>query len=147
MRRLFATALALGFTAAATARDEKAKTIEEKLLGTWKLVKSDAPLGEGFTFTITYKKGGEMLFTRTFDDKDTPKQVSKGTFKVKEPDEKNKNGAVDWKVKEGDEERGEIGKILKLTEKEFVMEDPEGLKETFERVVEKDEKKEDKKDK
>lgn len=124
----------LNAVAAPIPKDEKAKTVEEKIVGTWKLVKSDAPLTDGVTFEITYKKGGEMEFTRTFEDKDTPKQVTKGKFKTSEPDDKNKLGTIDWTVKEGDEDRGELSKILELTDDKIVLEDPEGLKETFERV-------------
>ena len=86
--------------------------------------------------TTNRKKGGEMAFTRTFEDKDTPARVSKGKFKAGEPDDKNKLGTIDWTVSEGDAERGELSKIVKLTDTDLVIEDPEGLKETFERVKE-----------
>lgn len=125
--------------AAAPVPKEKKKTVEEKIVGTWKLVKTDSGNVSGYTFTITFKKGGEMAFTRTYDGNDIPARTSPGKFKATEPDEKYKLGSIDWTVKEGSSERGEVSKILKLTDDEMEFEDPDGLKESFQRV--KDEKK------
>lgn len=120
---------------------EKKKTVEEKIVGTWKLVKTDSGEVSGYTFTITFKKGGEMAFTRTYEGNDIPARTSPGKFKAGEPDDKYKLGSIDWTVKEGNSERGEVSKILKLTDEEMEFEDPDGLKESFVRV------KEEKKDK
>lgn len=140
------TGLVIGFahlspTVAAPVPKEKKKTVEEKIVGTWKLVKTDNGPASGYAFTITFKAGGEMSFTRSYPGNDIPPRVSPGKFKAGEPDEKYKLGSIDWKVKEGNAERGEVSKILKLTDTEMEFEDPEGLKESFERV------KEEKKDK
>lgn len=146
MRSLLVVALVgMGFTATLAA-DPKEKTVEAKIIGTWKLVKTDGTLPDDHTFEITYKKGGAMVFTRTPKDKDEPKQEQKGKFKTGEPDDKNKLGTIDWTIQEGENERGELSKIIKLTETELVFEDPEGVKETFERVKE-EKKVEEKKDK
>lgn len=147
-----AVAALVGFVGAgamALADDEKKpakkeKTVEEKLIGKWKMVKANGE-AVAFDFFIVYKKGGEMEFVRgTGDDA----EVSKGKYKTAEPDKDNKLGTVDWTVNEGGNERGELSKINELTDDKLAFTDPQGIREDFERVKEKkDEKKEDKKDK
>lgn len=140
MRSLLAVAL-LGigvFTVfAAPVPKDKKKTVEDRILGTWKLAKTDAGVVASYTFTITFKKGGEMAFTRTYSGDDIPPSTSPGKFKTTEPDEKYKFGSIDWTVKEGNRERGEVSKILELTDDVLEFEDPDGRKEKFERVKEK----------
>ncbi len=117
------------------------KETETKLLGKWKLVKSDlGDAGEESKFFIVYKEKGEMEFVRDGGDE---KQVFKGKYKVTDADK------IDWTVEEFGQERGEVSTVKELTDKKLVIEDPQGVKEEFEKVVEKkkDEKKEDKKDK
>ena len=138
MRTLLVAAL-VGIGVAATAapvpKDRK-KTVEDKIVGTWKMVKTDASVVMGYTFTITFKKGGEMAFTRSYPDNDIPPRTSPGKFKAGEPDDKNKLGTIDWTVREGDADRGEVSKILELTADVMEFEDPDGRKEKFERVKE-----------
>jgi uncharacterized protein (TIGR03066 family) len=142
MRTLTAVALiGIGFAPALAApvpKDLK-KSLEDRLVGVWKMVKSDTGVISTYTFTITFKKGGDMVFTRTNENNQIPTRVSAGKFKAGEPNNEYKLGSIDWKVTEPGGERGEVSKILKLTDTEMIFEDPEGLKETFERV--KDEKK------
>ena len=135
------TGLVIGLTClapvvAAPVPKEKKKTVEDKIVGTWKLVKTENGTATGYTFTITFKAGGEMSFTRSYPGNDIPPRVSPGKFKAGEPNEMYKFGSIDWKVKEGNVERGEVSKILKLTDTEMEFEDPQGLKESFERVKE-----------
>jgi uncharacterized protein (TIGR03066 family) len=111
---------------------DKEKKVEEKLLGEWKLVKTDAPTKPEYTFTIHFKKDGVLEFHRQLPDQEA--NVSKGKYKTAEPDDKNKKGTIDWTIGEGDVARGELSKIITLTEDELVFEDPDGLKESFVRV-------------
>ena len=136
MRTLTVAALiGVGITAAAApVPKDKKKTVEDKIVGTWKMVKTDAGPVTAYTFTITFKKGGEMAFTRSYPDDDLPPRTSPGKFKAGEPDDTHKLGSIDWKVTEGDVERGEVSKVLKLTDAEMEFEDPQGRKESFERV-------------
>jgi uncharacterized protein (TIGR03066 family) len=144
MRALILTAacgalLASGLTAAPVPK-AKEKTTEEKLAGKWKLVKSDMGLPAGFDFVIEYKPKGALSFTRT--PQKGAASVSDGKYKVIGDDK------IEWTVNEGGNERGETSKIKVLTEDKLVIEDPDGVKEEFERVVEKKEpeKKDPKKD-
>jgi uncharacterized protein (TIGR03066 family) len=151
MRTILALAVlaacGLAVTAAPVPKDDKKddkKSLEDKLIGKWKMVKASGEAVE-FDFFIVYKKGGEMEFHRGSGDE---AEVSKGKFKTIDPDKDNKLGTIDWTVNEGGNERGEVSKINELTEDKLTFTDPEGVKEEFERVKEKkkEEKKEDKKE-
>ncbi len=126
----FGVLLAGGLTAAPVPK-MKEKTTEEKLVGKWKLVKSDNKLPP-YEFVIDFKGKGELAFIRN-PPKGGPGGVvvSEGKYTVL-ADEK-----VDWKVNEFGKERGETAKIKMLTADKLVLEDPAGIKEEFERVVEK----------
>ena len=141
MRTLTVAALiGIGFAAAAApVPKDKKKTVEDKIAGTWKMVRTDVSPVPAYTFTITFKKGGEMAFTRSYPNDDIPPRTSPGKFKAGEPDDAHKLSTIDWTVTEGNAERGEVSKVLKLTDAEMEFEDPQGRKESFERV--KDEKK------
>ena len=132
---VFGVLAAAGLTAAPVPK-QKEKTAEEKLLGKWKLVKSDLDLPVGFDFVIEYKAKGEMSFTRTLADGTT--DVAPGKYKLDGADK------LEWSVTENGTKRGETSKIKVLEENKLVLEDPDGIKEVFERVVEK--KKDDKKE-
>ena len=132
---------ALTATGAPIPKEEK--KVSEKLLGEWKLVKTDAPVKPEYTFTIHFKKDGALEFHRKLPDQDEA-NISKGKYKTAEPDAKNKLGTIDWTIGEGDDARGELSKIITLTDDELVFEDPDGLKESFVRVKpKKDEPKKD----
>ena len=122
--------LLMGGLNAAPVPKTKEKTTEEKLAGKWKLVKTDATL-PNYEFVIEYKPKGELAFIRT--PKEGKASVSEGKYKVD-------GEKIEWTVKEGGEDRGETSKIKKLTDDRLILEDPDGLKEEFERVVEKKEK-------
>jgi uncharacterized protein (TIGR03066 family) len=126
--------LLVGGLNAAPVPKEKEKTTEEKLLGKWKLVKTDTVLPDEFEFVIEYKPKGAMSFIRT--PKEGKVSVSEGKYKVD-------GEKIEWTVKEGGEDRGETSKIKKLTDDRLILEDPEGIKEEFERVAPKKEPKKD----
>ena len=134
---MFGVFLAGGLTAAPVPKD-KEKTTEEKLAGKWKLVKTDAVLPADYDFFIEYKPKGAMSFIRSTKNGES---TSEGKYKVN-----SEKMELDWTVDEGGNERGEVSKIKKLTEDKLVLEDPDGIKEEFERVVEKKEEKKPKKD-
>lgn len=137
---VFGVMLTGGLTAAPVPKDKaKEKTTEEKLTGKWKLVKSDMALPDDYDFVIDYQAKGKMQFIRTPKEKDAKPVVSDGKYKVN-----NEKMEIEWTVNEFGNERGETSKIKKLTDDKLIIEDPEGVKEEFDRVVEK--KKEPKKD-
>jgi uncharacterized protein (TIGR03066 family) len=122
-------------------KDDKKAATEKKLLGKWKLVKTDqGEVSDEFKFFIVYKEKGELEFVREIEGEKPI--VSKGKYKVTAEDK------VDWTVDEGGQERGEVSTVKKLDDKTLLIEDPEGVKEEFEKVTEKkkDDKKEEKKD-
>jgi uncharacterized protein (TIGR03066 family) len=123
----------------------KAKTVEEKVLGKWKMVTSQGEPVRTPYFYIVYKKGGEMEFRREYAGQEP--SVSPGKYKAAEPTDEHKFGTIDWTVNEGGAERGELSRITELTDDVLEFKDPDGLVERFERVKdEKDGKKEEKKD-
>ena len=141
MRALILTAacgalLGTGLTAAPVPK-AKEKTTEEKLAGKWKLVKTDAALPTEFEFVVEYKPKGELAFVRTPLKGGGTASVAEGKYKVVDGDK------VEWSVAEGGAARGETSKIKVLTADKLVVEDPDGIKEEFERVVEKKEPKKD----
>ena len=111
----------------------KDKTTEEKLIGKWKLVKTDTNLPEDFDFVIDYKAKGAMSFIQTPKEKDSKPIVYEGKYKILEGDK------IEWTINEGGNERGETSKIKKLTDDRLILEDPEGIKEEFEKVTDKKE--------
>jgi uncharacterized protein (TIGR03066 family) len=134
--------------AAPVPKDKKKKTLEDKVLGKWKLIASQGEAVPTPYFYIVYKKDGEMEFRREYAGR--APSVSKGKYKPGEPDDENKLGTIDWTVNEGGGERGELSRITELTDDVLEFKDPQGVVERFERVKEdekKEEKKEEKKDK
>lgn len=121
----------------------KAPTLDQKLLGKWRMVASRGNPLPTSTFHIVYLKDGELEFRNEFGDGKA--SVSKGTYKVGEPTDENKLGTIDWKINQGGAERGEVSRITELSDDILEFKDPEGVVERFERV--KEEKKEEKKDK
>lgn len=125
-----AAALASGLLAAPIPK-MKEKTTEQKLLGKWKLVKSDAGQPTAYEFVIEFKPKGELAFVRTPTRGGGRASVAPGKYTVVADDK------VDWKVNENGSERGETSKIKLLNQEKLIIEDPQGIKEEFERVVEK----------
>ena len=138
MRTLLVVALFTTATVAAPVPKElKArKSVEARILGTWLIVNTDVgPLP--YSMTITFKKGGEMAFGYTYPNNRLPPRVSPGKFKAGEPNDIYKLGSIDWVVFEGNGQRGEVSKLLKLTATEMEFEDPQGRKDVLVRVNEK----------
>jgi len=121
----------VGANAAPVPKEAK-QTLPEKLLGEWRLAKTDAGVKPAYEFTIHFKKDGALEFHRQYPDRDAI--ITKGKYKTADKDEKYPDGSIDWSIGEGQQARGEVSKILKLNEVELQFEDPEGLKESFERV-------------
>ena len=130
---LLFTFLVVAFSASLFAED-KPKTVAEKLIGKWKLVKSGEELPEGVAATLELMKEGKVKLNITFMGKT---QLIDGTYRL-EDGEKLK---VVMKVEEM--EKTQIMKIEKLTEDELITIDEKNKKDEFKRV--KEEKKEDKK--
>lgn len=135
MRTLTFAALAVavmaGGSLAAPIPKMKERTTEQKLIGKWKLVKTDGTLPATYEFVIEFKPKGELAFIRTPMNGNGKPSVAEGKYKLIGDDK------VDWKVNENGNERGEVGKIKLLNQDKFIMEDPAGIQEHFERVVEK----------
>src|SRR5207237_960364 len=104
---------------------------EEKLVGKWKLVKTDNKLPAAYEFVIDFKGKGELAFIRTPAKAGGKPTVSEGKYTVLGDDK------LDWKVTDNGVERGETAKIKLLNADKLIIEDPAGIKEEFERVVEK----------
>lgn len=130
--------LASGLSAAPIPK-MKEKTTNDKLIGKWKLVKSDVMVSTTYEFYIHFKPNGEMAFLRVPLEEGGPNSVSDGKYKVTKVDE------VAWTVNENGNERGETSKLKTLTDNKLIIEDPDGIKEEFEKVVEKEAKKDEKK--
>jgi len=138
MRTLIVAALiGTGLTAAPVPKELRAKkSVEARLVGTWQIVRTD--VGQlPYTMTITFKKGGEMEFGYTYPNDRVPPRMSPGKFKAGEPDGSYKLGSIDWVVFEGNGQRGEVSKLLKLTDTEMEFVDPQGRKDVLVRVEEK----------
>jgi uncharacterized protein (TIGR03066 family) len=132
---LLAVLVAAVAVAAPVPKAVKAKSIEDRIVGKWKMVGGDNGVSSGFY--VVYAKGGAMEF-RYEDGGGTARTVYPGKFKTTEPDGENKLGTIDWAVTQGGRERGEVSRILELTEDTLEFVDPQGVKERFERVKEKE---------
>ena len=134
MRALVATLLILTPSlVAAPVPKAKAPTLEQKLLGKWKMVASRGQPVPNSTFHFVCLKDGELEFRYEGKGKAT---VYKGTYKVGEPTDENKLGTIDWKINQNGSERGETSRITELTDDVLEFKDPEGVVERFERVKE-----------
>jgi hypothetical protein len=135
MMLLAATAFGLPAMAAPVPKAVKSKSVEERLLGKWRMVSSDN--GVSNNFHVIYSKSGVMEF-RYEDGNGRVRTTYPGKFKANEPTEDDKLGTIDWTVQQGGGERGERSRILELTDDALEFVDPQGVKEKFQRV--KDEK-------
>ena len=146
MRLVFAAAAAVIGTglAISAAPVPKDKTTAEKLVGTWKLVKSSQGTPDDVTFLVTFSDKGEMTLKVEPKDKDAEAITLKGKYKLVDADKKGEE-KIDYEMDNGTGgKKQEVLKIKKLTDDELVTTDPEDIKEEFKRVKEK-KKDEDKK--
>jgi uncharacterized protein (TIGR03066 family) len=119
----------------------KEKTVAEKLVGTWKLVKSSQGTPEDVTFLVTFGEKGEMTLKIEPKDKDADPVTLKGKYKLVDGDKKGEE-KIDYEMDNGTGgKKQEVLKIKKLTDDELVTTDPDDIKEEFKRV--KDAKKKD----
>lgn len=128
-----ATAVLCVALAATAAPVPKERADAEKVVGTWKLVRSSAkPDGPATELVLELTQGGKMTIRQTANENTF---TSAGEYKVEK-------GVLTYTIKgPGDFEKTEPLKIKKLTETELQVVDPDGIQEDFERV--KPEKKQD----
>ena len=123
---LMFTFLVVAFSASLFA-DDKPKTVAEKLIGKWKLVKSGEEIPEGATATLELMKTGKLKLSITFMGKT---QLIDGTYQL-EDDKKLK-----VEMKDGKNEKKETMTIEKLTEDELITIDEKDKKDEFKRIKE-----------
>lgn len=128
-----ATAVLCLILTAPAAPVPKERADAEKVVGTWKLVKSSLERDDAVALTMELTQGGKMMIRQTTNGVTT---VYEGEYKIIKGEMpytmKLPNGAT----------KKETLKIKKLTEVELHVVDPDGIQEDFERV--KPEKKDDK---
>jgi len=130
--------------AAPVPKAKKQPTLEEQLIGKWRMVASRGQAVPNASFHIVYQKDGEMQFVYETPG-GGPGTVYTGKYTAGAPDADNKLGTIDWKINQGNGfNRGELSRITELTEDILEFKDPEGVVERFERVKEKKEEKKDK---
>lgn len=119
---------------------KKPPTLEEKLLGKWRLVASRGMPVPNSTFHLVFLKGGELEF-RYEQPGAAPTQVFTGIYTLGEPDDESKYGTFEWTVPQHGLVRTEKDRITELSDDTFEIIDPNGVVQRYERV------KEEKKDK
>ncbi len=109
----------------------KVKTTEQKLIGKWRMVKSDTDNGgqKGYEFYVIFKEKGEFELRYEYDGGIKPRSYL-GTYKVIGDDQ------IDYTVNLNGRAKTEILTIDKLTDTEVSWTDPDKLKESLERVKE-----------
>ena len=139
MRLSAACVCALSVPLAAAAPVPKERAEAEKVVGTWKLVKSTSPRTAGVTISLELEltQGGKMVIRQSVNG--GPVAVYEGEYRVVKDQLPYKMKHPGGRVKE------ETLTIKKLTETELIVVDPDGIQEDFERVKpKKDEKKDGK---
>jgi uncharacterized protein (TIGR03066 family) len=133
--RLLTCCLALGFaTVAFAAPVPKERAEADKVVGTWKLVKSTSkPDGLAVSLTMQLTADGKLVLEQTNSD---------GRTFTYEGDYRVAKNELPYSVKYPD---GTVKKetltIKKITETELIVVDPDGIQEDFERVKAKKEEK------
>ena len=124
-----------GLASAEPVPKEKEKTTAEKVVGKWRVVKSDGT--EVNNLTCEFTKDGKMILI--FGEGE---QAMKWEGKYKVVKE-----TIDYSITMGEDKKAEVLTIKKLTDKAMTTADPDGLMEEFEKIEEKkkEEKKEEKK--
>jgi uncharacterized protein (TIGR03066 family) len=122
-----------GLASAEPVPKEKDKTTADKVVGKWRVVKSDGT--EVNDLTCEFTKDGKMILTFGSGE-----QAMKWEGKYKVVKE-----TIDYSITMGEDKKAEVLTIKKLTDKSMTTADPDGLIEEFEKIEEK--KKEDKEEK
>jgi uncharacterized protein (TIGR03066 family) len=106
-------ALVLGLTAAVRADDEKGgkSDLQKKLVGKWEVVKSTGKGGPPPGTTIEFTKDGKAILTA---EEKGEKRTMEAAYKVEGKE-------VKLTVKQGDMERTETIKVVKVDDKELVV--------------------------
>jgi uncharacterized protein (TIGR03066 family) len=116
LRMSLAVVLLLGVTALRA--DDKKDLDKDKLVGTWEVTKGESlPVGS----TVEFTKDGKVKITVKEGDKT---MTIEGTYKID-------GQAFKSTLKFGDKENTETVKVTSLTDKELVLLDEQGKKDTF----------------
>ena len=135
---LLAVAFVGGVIAAPPPPAPKKKKNEDLIVGTWEMVKSTSGLPTGAVYEIEFTKDGKMFFRVVQGG------VKRLSYEARYKLEGEAQDRMPYESITPGFDHKETSKIIKLTEDEFAIEDPEGIVEEFKRV--KGEKKEEKKD-
>lgn len=105
----------------------KPKTTADKLVGTWRLVKTSQAGGVKVTLLVDLAADGTMTARQSADGEDDP-DVRTGTYKVD-------GETIPYTLGRGDgsDPKSETLTIKKLTDDELVVVDPDGIQEDFQR--------------
>jgi len=95
---------------------------EKKVVGSWDLTKSDS-LPKGAKATIEFTKDGKINLEMSLDEKAFK---ASGTYKVKD-------NTIITTIEFGGKSKTETGKIKKLTDTEFIIEDEKGKVDEYKR--------------
>lgn len=96
----------------------------DRVVGVWKIVKSDTPTPEGRQAEVEFTADGKLELRVEFAGGRT---VRKGTYKVE-------GDKIKYELSTDNGVRGETLVIKSIAADDMVTEDPDGKKETFERV-------------
>lgn len=122
------------FASAAPVPKPLKKSTEQKLIGKWRMVRSDtdaANVKKGYEFYVIFRPKGEMELRYEYTTGIAPRSYT-GTFKVVDGDK------IDYSIDLNGRVKTEVLTIDKLTDTEVAWTDPDDLTEELERV--KDEK-------
>lgn len=121
--------------AAPVPKVKKPPTLEEQLLGKWRLVANRGMVVPNSTFHMVFLKGGELEFR--YEGRGVGAQpVSAGTYTLGEPDDENKYGTFEWTVTQNGLARAEKDRITELSDDALEIIDPNGIVQRYERVKE-----------
>lgn len=111
---------------AAPVPKENPKPTTEKLVGVWKLAKTDAKLPDGMEVTVEFTADGALVLRMSIDN--TTNSVSRGTFKA-DADK------IHYTIESAGGERKETLTVKTLTADTLVLIDPDKKREEFRRVL------------
>lgn len=120
-----------GNLGAAPLPKELKKGVQFFLIGNWKLVSSDQALSEGHELIITITSDKKITLTNTYTGGRKIIYQGKYEFDARKME-------LDWRTHlNGDPNQrahGEVSKIPKLDQRNLILVDPQGIRETFIRV-------------
>src|SRR5262245_56058742 len=119
--------LALSVPAAAAPVPKAKPTTADKLLGTWKLVKSSQGAEKRIYMEIEFTKDGKMLLRHRGQGAQGPLFLREGKYKVE-------GEKIHYEVSTPGYEKAETLTIQRLTDDELAFDDPDDIREEFVRV-------------